>query len=88
MSSNAHLNIARTFQRTDPSLLGGHPMRGNLKERGNLKDKVRREHLLRRDDNDPERERIAVIRDIVISVLGAVSALVPLTIAFQSVMGA
>jgi prephenate dehydrogenase len=82
MSSNAHLNIARTFQRTDPSLLGGHPMRGNLKET------IQREHLLRRDDNDPERERIAVIRDIVISVLGAVSALVPLTIAFQSVMGA
>ncbi len=82
MSSNAHLNIAHDFQRTDPSLLGGHPMRGSLKE------KVKREHLLRRDDNDPERERIAVIRDIVISVLGAISALVPLTIAFQSVMGA
>jgi hypothetical protein len=82
MSSNAHLNIARNFKRTDPSLLGGHPLRGNLKE------KIRREHLLRRADNDPERERIAVIRDIVISVLGAVSALVPLTIAFQSVMGA
>jgi prephenate dehydrogenase len=82
MSSNAHLNIAHTFQRTDPSLLGGHPMRGSLKE------KVQREHLLRRDDNDPERERIAIIRDTVISILGAVSALVPMTIAFQSVMGA
>jgi hypothetical protein len=82
MSSNAHLNIARDFKRVDPSLLGTHPLRGNLKE------KVKREHLLRREDNDPKREKIAMIRDCVISVLGGISATIPLVVAFQSVMGA
>jgi prephenate dehydrogenase len=82
MSSNAHLNIARDFKRVDPSLLATHPMRGSLKE------KVKREHLLRREDNDPQREKIAKIRDFVISVLGGISATVPLVVAFQSMMGA
>ncbi len=82
MSSNAHLNIAHDFKRTDATLLGTHPLRGNLKE------KVKREHLLRRDDNDPRREKIAMIRDFVISVLGGISATVPLVIAAQSLMGA
>ncbi len=82
MSSNAHLNIAHDFKRADPSLLGTHPLRGQLKE------KVRREHLLHQEDNDPQREKIAMIRDCVISVLGGISASVPLVIAFQSAMGA
>ncbi len=82
MSSNAHLNIDQDFKRIDPSLLGTHPLRGQLKE------KVRREHLLRREDNDPQREKIAMIRDFVISVLGGISASIPLVVAFQSAMGA
>jgi hypothetical protein len=82
MSSNAHLNIAQNFKRTDPSLLGIHPLRGSLRE------KAQREHLLRREDNDPRREKIAMIRDFVISVMGGISATIPLVVAFQSVMGA
>jgi hypothetical protein len=82
MSTNAHLNIARTFKRADPVNKNGHPMRGTLAE------KVQREHLLRRDEDDIKREKVAMIRDTVISVMGAVSALVPLMIAFKSVTGA
>jgi hypothetical protein len=77
MSTDAHLNIAPTFKRADLSVGQGHPLRG----------KLRREHLLRRDDNDPERERRIMIRDTLISVMGGVSALVPMFIAVQSVMG-
>jgi len=79
--SHAHVTVARSFKRTDPAVVNGHPLRGSLRE------KLQREHLLRRD-LDPKRERIAMIRDTVISVMGAVSALIPLVIAFQSVIGA
>lgn len=79
--SIAQPNIASGFKRTDPAILNGHPLRGGLR------DRVQREHLLRKDA-DPKRERIALIRDTVISVMGAVSALIPLVIAFQSVVGA
>jgi hypothetical protein len=78
MSTDAHLNIAPRFERAERPADAGHPLRG----------KVRREHLLRRDDNDPERERRIAIRDTLISVMGGLSALVPMFIAVQSVMGA
>jgi prephenate dehydrogenase len=81
MSSQTQFNISRDFKRVDPSLVGGHPMRGSLKE------KIHREHLLRREDNDPKREKITMMRDVVISVMGGISAMVPVVIAFQSVMG-
>jgi hypothetical protein len=77
MSSNSHLNIAPSFQRVEPVGPLGHPMRRPV-----------REHLLRRDDNDPVRERRIVVRDTLISVMGGISALVPMFIAVQSVMGA
>jgi hypothetical protein len=80
--SNAHLTVASDFKRTDPRTLGGHPLRGSLTE------KIQREQQLRRDDNEPRRGKLAVIRDTVISVMGAVSAFIPLMIAFQSVTGA
>jgi hypothetical protein len=82
MSTNAHLNIARTFKRANPAKTGGHPMRGALGE------KLQREHLLRKDEEDIKREKVAMIRDTVISVMGAISALVPLMIAFKTVTGA
>lgn len=78
MSSNAHLNIAETFKRSERAANPGHPMRGTLK----------REHLLRRSDNDPAKERRIMIRDTVISVMGGISALIPMFVAVQSVMGA
>jgi hypothetical protein len=77
MSSNAHLNISPSFKRAERSGFNGHPMRGTL----------RREPLLRRDDNDPARERRIMIRDTLISVMGGVSALVPMFVAVQSIMG-
>lgn len=79
--SNVQMSISQDFRRADPALLKGHPLRGSLKE------KLQREHLLR-GDADPRQERIAMIRDTVISVMGAISALIPLVIAFQSVIGA
>ena len=81
MSSNAHLNINDNFTRTDTSLTKGHPMRGSM--RGTVK----REHLLRRPDNNPERARIAMVRDTVISIMGGISALIPIFIAIQTVTG-
>jgi hypothetical protein len=78
MSSNAHLNINDKFARTDTSVAKGHPLRGTIK----------REHLLRRPDNNPERARIAMIRDTVISIMGGISALIPIFIAIQTVTGA
>jgi hypothetical protein len=77
MSSNAYLNISPRFERVERTGPLGHPMR-----------RVSREHLLRREDNDPARERRILIRDTLISVMGAISALVPMFIAVQSVMGA
>ena len=79
--SNVQIDISRNFRRADPSLVNGHPLRGSLRE------KLQRDHLLG-GDVDPRQERIALIRDTVISVMGAVSALIPLVIAFQSVIGA
>jgi hypothetical protein len=78
MSSNAHLNISPAFKRVDRPERHDHPMRGTLK----------REHLLRREDNDPAKERRIMIRDMLISVMGGISALVPMFVAVQSVMGA
>jgi hypothetical protein len=78
MSSNAHLNISPNFERAERLGHPGHPMRGAL----------RREPLLRREDNDPARERRVIIRDTLISVMGGVSALVPMFVAVQSIMGA
>jgi hypothetical protein len=78
MSSNAHLNISPKFKRVERVGPLGHPMRGTLE----------REHLLRRDDNDPKRARRILVRDTLISVMGAISALVPMFVAVQSMMGA
>jgi hypothetical protein len=78
MSSNAHLNISPKFKRAEPVGPLGHPMRGTMQ----------RDHLLRREDNDPKRSRRIMIRDMLISVMGGISALVPMFVAVQSVMGA
>jgi hypothetical protein len=78
MSSNAHLNISPKFKRAEQVGPLGRPMRGSPE----------RDHLLRREDNDPERTRRIMIRDMLISVMGGISALVPMMVAVQSVMGA
>jgi hypothetical protein len=78
MSSNAHLNISPKFKRVERVGPLGHPMRGSLQ----------REPLLRREDNDPKRERRIMIRDLLITVMGGISAMVPMFVAIQSVMGA
>jgi hypothetical protein len=77
MSSNAHLNISPKFKRVESTGPKGHPMRG-----------IPRDHLLRREDNDPAKERRMMIRDTMISVMGGISALVPMFIAVQSMVGA
>jgi hypothetical protein len=82
MSSNIRLNIQHGFKRTDASVLNGHPLRGNLK------DKIAREHLLQGEDFDSRKELGIMIRDTVISVMGVASAIVPFYIAFQSMTGA
>ncbi len=76
MSTTAHLNIAPTFKRAERVGPKTHPMRT-----------VQRQHLLRREDNDPAKERRILIRDTLISVMGGISALVPMFVAIQSVMG-
>jgi prephenate dehydrogenase len=81
MNSQTQSDITRSVRSVDPSLVGGHPMRGSLRE------KIKREHLLRRDDVDPGRSWITIFRDVVISIMGGISAMVPLLIAFQSLMG-
>jgi hypothetical protein len=78
MSTSSHLNIAPNFERAPRHLAAGHPMRGHL----------RREHLLRRDEVDAAKERRVMIRDLMISVMGGISALVPMYVAVQSMMGA
>jgi hypothetical protein len=82
MSSNAHLNISPKFKRAESTGPKGHPMRGMVREG------LQREHLLRRDDNDPAKQRRIMIRDTLISVMGGISALVPMFIAVQSMIGA
>jgi PHD/YefM family antitoxin component YafN of YafNO toxin-antitoxin module len=77
MSSDAYLNIARDFKRAEPAK-GEHPLRGTL----------RREHLLRRDADDEARDRRIMIRDTLISVMGGISALVPMYVAIQTTLGA
>jgi hypothetical protein len=78
MTTSAHMNLSPSSKLADSAGFKSHPMRGS----------IRREHLLRREDNDPARERRIMIRDMLISVMGGISALVPMFVAVQSVMGA
>jgi hypothetical protein len=77
--SNAPTQIAPGFKRADPAIVNGHPLRGALR--------VRQAHETIADA-EPKRARILIVRDTLISLMGAVSAMVPLVIAFQSVIGA
>jgi hypothetical protein len=81
MRTNSNIGITQDFH-AEPRY-NGHPMRGKMNTQ-----KIERQHLLRRDPSEASRRRIGLIRDIVISVMGAVSALVPILIAIQSVTGA
>jgi hypothetical protein len=81
MSSNAHLTISRSFA-VEPRF-HGHPMRGNLP-----KAKVERQHLLRRPDANPARDRRVMIRDAVIGIFGIISAAIPMMMAAQTMLGA
>lgn len=80
--SNAPSKIARGFKRTDPAIVKGHPLRGSLRYKLQLRDQQIT------TEAEPQRSRGAVARDMLISLVGAVSAMVPLVVAFQSVMGA
>ncbi len=77
--SNAPTQIAPGFKRADPALVNGHPLRGTLRTRQQV------EAL---PDIEPKRTRFQLVRDTLISLMGAVSAMVPLVVAFQSVIGA
>ncbi len=78
---DAPTQIAPGFKRADPATLNGHPLRGSLKLR-------QQRETLAEADFELKRTRTVVIRDTLISLMGAVSAMVPLVVAFQSVMGA
>ncbi|MGL4634908.1 MAG: hypothetical protein ACRCWF_02915 [Beijerinckiaceae bacterium] len=98
MTCNTNLHIARTFSRANVNAPKGHPMRGQLRSvqtpasEPSLNDvlvsAIKREHLLRKDEDAPDRRKIIVIRDTLISIMGAVSAMVPILIAIQSATGA
>jgi hypothetical protein len=81
MSSNAHLTIARSF--TVEPRFQGHPMRGNLP-----KVSVERKHFLRNPGSNPARDRRIMIRDVVISIFGIISAAIPMMMAAQTILGA
>ncbi len=80
MRNTSTLNIARDFK-AEPRF-HGHPMRGAAGTN------VPRQHLLRKDPRELRRRRLSLVRDVVISLMGAVSAVVPILIAIQSVTGA
>jgi hypothetical protein len=86
MSSNAHLTISRSF--TVEPRFHGHPMRGNLPKASLPKAKVERQHLLRRPDANPARDRRVMIRDAVIGIFGIISAAIPMMMAAQTMLGA
>ncbi len=77
--STAPTKIAPGFKRADPAIVNGHPLRGTLRTRQSLETTAYEE---------PKRPRSLVVRDTLISLMGAVSAMVPLVVAFQSVIGA
>jgi len=81
MRNEKDFRVTPELKRIDPSLAGGHPLRGSLTE------KIQREHRLRQEDNDPRRQFLTRLRDTVISIMGCVSAMVPLVIAVKSVLG-
>jgi hypothetical protein len=78
MSTNAHFAIDRHFSRADLSLAKGHPMRRAMQKRNPLP--------LTGDEKKPRRE--GLVRDILISIMGGVSAMVPMVIAAQTMLGA
>lgn len=80
--STAPTKIARGFKRTDPAIVKGHPLRGSLRYKLQQRDQQIAA------DVEPRRSRGAMARDMLISLVGAASAMVPLVVAFQSVMGA
>jgi hypothetical protein len=93
MTCTTNLHIARSFSRTDTNAPKGHPLRGSIRKTTAMQSEelitaIKREHLLQKDDYTPERTRLIVIRDTVISVMGAISAMVPILIAIQSAAGA
>jgi hypothetical protein len=93
MTCTTKLHIAHTFSRTDTSAPKGHPLRCSLRKPAATQKEefiatLKREHLLQKDDNRGQRTRLMVIRDTVISVMGAISAMVPILIAIQSASGA
>ena len=81
MSYNSQLTVASNFRRAEPNMLKGHPLRGSLRE------KLQQENS-RHADTAPDGTRWAGIRDAIISILGVVSATIPMLVAFQSIMGA
>ncbi len=86
MSSNAHLTISRSFS-VEPRFRG-HPMRGNLQKTAQPKVTIERQHLLRRPDANPARDRRVMIRDAVIGIFGIISAAIPMMMAAQTMLGA
>ena len=81
MSNQTTFNASSVLTGRDPSIPRGHPMRGTLRER------IQDEHLRRREENESTRQMIIRPRDVVISIVGGISALIPLVIAFQSIIG-
>jgi hypothetical protein len=81
MSTNAHFAIDRHFSRATPGFPKIHPMRLAMQA------KQQRNPLpISGDERKPR--RAGLVRDILISIMGGVSALVPIVIAAQTMLGA
>jgi hypothetical protein len=88
MNSNAHFEIARTFRRVDTSLPKTHPLRGSMMNKTGM-NRIEREPILYFDiAGEARMGRNRLIRDVLISIMGIVSAVIPMAIAIQTVMGA
>ncbi len=82
MSTNTHFTIDRHFTRADQNLPKIHPLRGTILRA------QKRNPLPMQGGNPPEARRTGVVRDILISIMGGISALVPMVIAAQTLLGA
>jgi len=81
MSNQTRFNASPALTPRDPLIARGLPMRGTLRER------IQDEHLLQRQESESSHPMTLSPRDGFISILGFASAMVPLVIAIQSLLG-
>jgi hypothetical protein len=80
MVNNVHVSMTRALKRTASETVNDHPLNRELKEA------LEYEHLLP-NEIALQTKRFMTIHNIVISLLGGLSAVIPLVIAFRTVAG-